>query len=168
MTWSTSPGQLWGAEWLGIVLSSPSGATIGTGFLANVGLVLIADDDPPPVVSAGVALVVEGDEGSVTVQVPVRLSAPLAQTVTVGWATSPGPVPTPGVDFVAAGGTVTFAPGQVAATITVTVLGDVVDEPVVGLRGVEWLGIGLSSPSGATIGTGFLANVGLVLIADDD
>ena len=55
-----------------------------------------------PVVSAGAAVVVEGDEGSTTVQVPVRLSAPSAQTVTVGWATGPGPVPTPGVDFVAA------------------------------------------------------------------
>jgi hypothetical protein len=62
---------------------------------------------------------------------------------------------------------VTFTPGQVAATITVTVLGDVVDEPGQ-LWGAEWLGIALSSPSGATLGTGFLANVGLVLIADDD
>ena len=61
----------------------------------------------------------------------------------------------------------TFAPGQVEATITVTVLGDVVDEPGQ-LWGAEWLGIPLSSPSGRHLGPGFLADVGLVLIVDDD
>ena len=47
-----------------------------------------------PVVSAGAAVVAEGDEGSTTVQVPVRLSAPSAQTVTAGL----GDEPRPGAD----------------------------------------------------------------------
>ena len=39
------PGQLWNAEWGGIVLSAPTNAVLGSGDLARVGFALIVDDD---------------------------------------------------------------------------------------------------------------------------
>ena len=55
----------------------------------------------------------------------------------------------PGVDFVTASGTVTFAAGQTSATITIEVIGDTAVE------GDELFGVSLSSPTGgATIDDG--------------
>ncbi len=161
------PGQLWGAEWLGIGLSSPTNATFGTGLFSRLALLLIVDDDPPPIVTGGAAGVTEGDAGTVTVEVPVHLSAPSGATVTVDWATTAPTQPEPGIDFDAASGTVTFAPGDTEETITLTVHGDTLDEPGQ-LWGAEWLGIGLSSPTNATFGTGLFSRLALLLIVDDD
>jgi Calx-beta domain len=87
----------------------------------------------------------------------VRLSAPSSRVVTVDWATRARSA-TSGVDFVAAGGTLTFAPGQVLGEVRVTVLGDRLYE------GTERFNVILSHPIEATITDG----TGRASIIDDD
>ena len=77
-------GQLWGAEWGAVAFSAPVNATLEAGF-GSLALALIVDDDPPPTVVPG-GCVVEGDEGTTVLAVPVTLSAPSGNTVTVDWA----------------------------------------------------------------------------------
>jgi len=71
--------------------------------------------------------IVEGNSGQSTVRVSVRLAFAATQTVTVNYATADGTA-TAGSDYVASSGTVTFAPGETRATISIPVNGDVAPE----------------------------------------
>jgi hypothetical protein len=110
------------------------------------------------VVSIGDASVTEGN-GPTNVdmgfQVTLDVSSPTP--VTVGFATA-NDTATAGSDYVATSGTLTFAPGETSKTVTVSVIGDVVDELD------ETFFVNLSAPSGATIGDG----QGVGTIIDDD
>src|SRR5262245_44247672 len=75
----------------------------------------------------------------------VSLSLPSASPVTVGFNTRNGTA-LAGSDYVAASGTVTFAPGEVTKPVTVQVNGDTDVEPI------EEFFLDLTSASGATIG----------------
>jgi hypothetical protein len=161
------PGQLWGAEWGGIELSSPSHAVLGSGSSDAIGLFLIVDDDPPPTIIANSVGVTEGNSGSKIATVTVKLSAPSANTVTVNWATASSAQPEPDVDFVAASGVLTFQPGEITKTVPLTVLGDTIDEPG-NAWGAEWAAIVFSSPRNAKFGAEPFSNVSFVLIVDDD
>jgi hypothetical protein len=159
---------LWNAEWGGIVLSNPTNAELPATGLGPLALVLILDDDPPPTIEPGVGIVLEGDAGTTTtVEVPVTLSAPSGQTVTVDWVTAETVQPAPGVDFVAASGTVTFLPGETTKTVAITVHGDNEHEPGQLWR-AEWGAVSFSSPTNATFGNEVLATTGPFLILDDD
>jgi hypothetical protein len=160
------PGVFFGAEWLFVGLT-PTGATLGSDFFAGVAHGFIVDDDPQPTIVGGIGSVVEGDAGTVTLQIPVTLSAPSAATVSVAWATAVSPGLVAGVDFEAASGTVTFAPGDTEEVVSITVHGDEVDEPGV-VFGAEWLFLQLSSPVHASFGSGFFATVAHGFIVDDD
>lgn len=161
------PGQLWDAEWAGLRFHSPTGATIEPG-LGQLGLLLVRDDDPPPTITPLGGLVFEGDDGTTTLLARIDLSAPSGQAVSVDWTTLDElDQPQAGVDFEAATGTLTFAPGETSKTVAVTVIGDTVDEPGQ-LWDAEWGALELSSPSGATFGSGILARLALALIVDDD
>lgn len=88
----------------------------------------------------------------------VTLSQPLAQTVTVDYATMDGTA-TAGQDYVAQNGTLTFAPGVTTQEINIQVLDDSVVESQ------EAFTVVLSNPTGgAMIGTG----TGTGTINDDD
>ena len=121
-------------EWGLVSFSNPSAnATLDTSFY-GLGIFIIVDNDPQPVIHPGVATVLEGDSGSQVVNVPVTLSNPSATPVTVQWTTvdtGAAGIATAGADYVAASGTVTFAPGETTASVPITVLGDVIDEPPV-------------------------------------
>jgi hypothetical protein len=65
-----------------------------------------------------------------------------------------------GVDYDAAGGTVTYAPGQPEATATITIHGDLAIEPD------DLVVVAFHSPSGARLG-GFYG-LGFGVITDDD
>jgi hypothetical protein len=69
------------------------------------------------------AAVTEGDAGPTTAVFAVTLLAPADRTVTVNYATANGTA-TAGSDYVATSGTLTFPPGTVTRTISVTVNGD--------------------------------------------
>jgi hypothetical protein len=101
--------------------------------------------------------------------VPVTLNRASATPVTVNWATrdtGASGIAKAGVDYVAASGTVTFAPGETGKTVPITVLGDTVDEPDL-LYG-EWGLVSFSNvSSNATLDTRFFG-LGLFIIVDDD
>jgi glucose/arabinose dehydrogenase len=111
----------------------------------------------PTAVSVGDVMETEGDAGAVNAVFTVSLSAAVAHTVTVEYATADGTA-LAGADYAVAGGTVTFPPATVTRTISVPVLGDVLDEDD------ETFTVNLSNPVGATIADG----QGMGTIADDD
>ncbi|MEM8963154.1 MAG: CARDB domain-containing protein, partial [Acidobacteriota bacterium] len=79
-------------------------------------------------VSVGDLEVLEGDSGSQQAAVPITLSSPATTAIDVTWSTADGTA-TAGVDYQAAGGTITFQPGEVTLPAQVTILGDVDPEP---------------------------------------
>jgi hypothetical protein len=121
-------------------LSSATNATIAD----NQGGGTIVNDDLPAL-SINNVTVTEGNS-PVTAQFTVTLSASSPQTVTVNYATANGTA-TAGADYTSATGTLTFSPGTTSQTVSVTVLGDLLDEDN------ETLVVNLSSPANATIGT---------------
>lgn len=86
----------------------------------------VIDDDAA--VSVGDATVVEGSSGSSAIVFPVTLSRPVSETVTVDYATRDG-LAVQGEDYVASSGSVSLAPGELEASISVQVLGDEEVEP---------------------------------------
>jgi hypothetical protein len=72
--------------------------------------------------------VIEGDSGTVDAVFTVSLSVASAETVTVDFHTADGTA-TAGDDYTSASDTLAFDPGETSKTITVAVLGDIVDEP---------------------------------------
>ena len=113
------------------------------------------DDDRPRISINDPAEVNEGD-GTNTVTFTVTLSNASDLPVTVAYATANGTA-LAGSDYVAQNGTLTFAPGQTTATITVTILDDAVYE------GPESFSVELSSPTNAVI----LDGSGIATIKDD-
>jgi hypothetical protein len=94
-------------------------------------------------------VVTEGNAGSTNLHVSVTLSQPSTQTVTVQWFTGPAgnaPRADPATDYTAASGTVTFAPGETAKSVTITVHGDTLSEPD------EWITISFNHPTNAKMG----------------
>lgn len=87
----------------------------------------------------------------------VTLSAPSARQVSVSYATADGTA-TAGIDYNTASGVVTFAPGEIRKTITISVLHDSIAE------GSEAFDVVVSNPSGAiltdAIGKGTIADRG--------
>lgn len=155
-------------EWGLIQFSSVSAnATLDPGFF-GLGVFVIVDDDPPTVVPGTVATP-EGNSGSHVVNVPVTLSLPSSTPVTVQWTTldtGAAGIATPGVDYRAASGTVTFAPGQTSQVVPITVYGDTKVEPPA--IGGEWALIRFSGVSAnANVDLRFFG-LGLVVIVDDD
>ncbi|HKA05799.1 MAG TPA: Calx-beta domain-containing protein, partial [Gemmataceae bacterium] len=133
---------------------NPSRPTVTNGRL-NVFKALSAGQTGPGL-SISDASVTEGNTGTVGMVFTVTLSAPSTQPVTVNFATANG---TAGAsDYVSASDTLTFAPGETSKTITVQVIGDVLNEAN------ETFFVNLSSPVNATIADG--QGVGTIL--DDD
>jgi hypothetical protein len=87
----------------------------------------------------------------------VQLSAASGRTVTVAYATA-AVTATSGVDYTAASGTLSFAPGETSKAITVSVIGDRLAEPN------ETFVVNLSGATNSTIGDG----QGLGTILDDE
>lgn len=82
---------------------------------------------PPVGVTISGASVAEGNSGLTQLAFTVTLSAAAATTVTMSYATANGSA-TAGVDYAAATGALTFAPGETSKTIVVDVIGDVTVE----------------------------------------
>jgi aryl-phospho-beta-D-glucosidase BglC (GH1 family) len=133
------------------------GQTVEFGFAGAPGNVT---DEPTHYILNGVALaggaaravsvagnsVTEGDSTPVTAAFAVTLSAPSTAPVTVRYATA-GAEALGGIDYDAAGGTLTFRPGETSKTVSVSVLADVLDEAD------ETFALDLSNPVGAALGT---------------
>jgi hypothetical protein len=134
-------------------LSSPVGATIGDG----QGNGTINNDDPVPSLAAADTIVAEGDVGTATATFTVNLSAASGRTVTVNYATADGTAVAPG-DYTSTGGTLTFTPPTTSQSVSVTVLGDPLDELA------ETFSLNLTGPTNATVADPQATGV----IADDE
>jgi hypothetical protein len=117
-----------------------------------------------PVIEPRGAGILEGDAGTTTLVIPVRLSYSWGETVTAEWDTfvvSGSDIEAaPGSDYVAASGTLTWPADTFVANIEVTINGDDVSE------NDEWLIVTVHDPSHGTIG-GFYG-LAFGLIVDDD
>lgn len=79
----------------------------------------------PPEVSIADVTAVEGDAGTTTaVNFVISLNSPWADPVSVNYATSDGTATAGSNDYVATGGTLTFAPGETSKLVSVTIVGD--------------------------------------------
>jgi hypothetical protein len=120
-------------------------------FLANDGYVVLATSNPvtvqsQPTLSINTVSALEGNSGTTPFTFTVSLSPTSTQTVTVAYATANGTA-TAGSDYVAAIGTLTFAPGVSTQPLAVLVNGDTTAEPN------ETFVVTLSSPTNAVLGT---------------
>ena len=120
--------------------------------------VTVADDDTPTYALSFGESRYEVAEGAGTLAVTVRLAPAAPETVTVGWATVDGTAEAPD-DYTAASGTLVFAAGETAKTVSVAVVDDVRAEET------EVFGVRLSGPTGAALPRPAEVEVG---IADDD
>ncbi|MDD9992391.1 MAG: hypothetical protein OXP75_11370 [Rhodospirillales bacterium] len=114
----------------------------------SLSLTTSADSDPGtglPIISVRDSGAEEGTDG--TVDFEVTMSRANTETVTVNYGTSSGTAQA-GADYVAAAGTLTFAPGETEKTVQVTLLDDAVDE------GRETFRLKLSEAWGAVIADG--------------
>jgi hypothetical protein len=108
-----------------VTLSNPTGAAVAAN--ASAATIHIIDDDPTPALAVGDASVAEGDGGPASALFTVTLSGASSAQVQVNYTTS-DLAATAGVDYVGASGTITFAPGETARTISIAVNGDTVAE----------------------------------------
>jgi Tol biopolymer transport system component len=112
---------------------------------------------PPPPPSASLGPDQSMIEASRAVTFEVTLSGADARAISIDWRTADGSA-TAGEDYRAAGGQVTFAPGQTTAFISVEVLGDSVREAD------ETFSIELANPQNAKLGR---ARAQLTILNDD-
>jgi glucose/arabinose dehydrogenase len=137
-----------------VTLSGPVGATLADGSATGT----LTNDDAAPLPTLSIADVsVTEPTSNTAVTFTVTLSAPSAQTVSVAWATA-NLTATAGQDYTAASGTLTFTPGVVTRTLSVTIRSDSRDELL------EQFAVNLSAPVNATIADG----QAIGSIVDDD
>ncbi|MCE9527114.1 MAG: FG-GAP-like repeat-containing protein [Planctomycetales bacterium] len=110
-------------EYLYVNLTGATGAALG---YSTQGYGTIVDNEPR--LSINDASITEGNSGTKLMTFTVTLSAAYDQTVTVNYATQ-NYTATSGSDYVAKSGTLTFNPGQLTQTFTVTINGDKQKEP---------------------------------------
>jgi hypothetical protein len=134
-------------------LSNPTNATI----VKSDGIGTIYDNDPLPTLSIDNPSITEGDSGTSPMNFTVTLAGATAQTVTVAYATVAGTATAPS-DYTNTSGTLTFNPSVTSRTISVPIVGDLVNEPT------ESFTLRLSNPTNATI----LKSDGIGTIYDND
>jgi urease beta subunit len=89
---------------------------------------IVNDDQAPSVIKVNDVSMAEGNAGQTAFGFTVSLAAPQPGRVTVDFATADGTGTAPG-DYAATSGTLTFAAGETAKTVTVQVNGDTTVEP---------------------------------------
>ena len=124
----------------------------------RTGVVTILDDDEPRI-SIQNASAPEGNSGTTIFTFNVSLSTAYDQAVTVNYATADGTATVADHDYVAASGTLTFAPGETTKTITIEVVGDTTPE----LDETFFVNLG-----GASTNALIIHGQGLGTIGDDD
>ncbi len=111
------------SETFSVVLSNPINANLSD----DIGLGTIVDDDTATIALGVSQSILEGDAGSTSITFTVSLSTLTAFTVTVDYATQSGvggAFATPGIDYAATSGTLTFQPGDMTKTFTVLIYGE--------------------------------------------
>lgn len=139
-------------ETFSLFLGTPTGTCAATVTDGEAVGTIRNDDGPstPPTpnvqITIGSRRVKEGDDLTRPCFLPVTLSVPATQTVTVKYATADGTA-TEDSDYAKNSGTLTFTPGVIEQRVEITVFGDTINDQ--GRR--ETVLVNLSSPTGATI-----------------
>ena len=107
-------------EKFALVLSSPTGATLGNGR----GTCTIVDDDGAPTLSINDISLTEGNSGTKKATFTLILSSLSGKEVSLNYATQDRSA-SAGSDYLNLGGTLTFAPGEKSKTVSVTIKGDI-------------------------------------------
>jgi sugar lactone lactonase YvrE len=115
-----------GTETFTVALSAPTGGAVLAG--ASSTLVTVSDDESRPYVSISDVRINEGQTGTTEAQFLVSLTNASTETVTVNYATGDGTA-SAASDFVAASGTLTFAPLVTSQLVKVKINGDYAVEP---------------------------------------
>jgi arylsulfatase A-like enzyme len=121
------------------------------------GVATIINDEALPSISVADVSSLEGNTGTKAFPFLVTLSGPSAYPVTVSYATADDTARS-GADYIAASGTVTFAPLETSRPVSVSVIGDTAYEASERFR------LNLSNPTGASI----LDGQGIGTITNDD
>lgn len=125
---------------------------------------IVTPDVSPPRAAIGDVRVAEGNNGTSEAQFTVTLSKPYELPVAIAFDTADGTA-TAGSDYQAVSGTLNFAPGETTKTISVPILGDLLDESD------ETFVVNLSNPLNATLiddqAVGTIANDEAVLTVND-
>jgi hypothetical protein len=124
------------------VIARPANAALGTARAIG----RIADYAPPPRISVGDVSLNEGNSGRSDATFTITLSAASVKTVTVAYATADLSATLADSDYVAASGTLTFAPGETRKTVNVGINGDRK------LESNETFSFTLSAPTNADLG----------------
>ncbi len=126
----------------------------------NTAIIEIFDSSKPLELSIQETLnITEGDSGTTNALFTVTLSAATSRTVTVNYTTF-GLEATAGADYQEVSGTLTFNPGVRTQTISVPIIGDLLDE------NNEDFWVTLENPTNATLASTFSQSVGLILDND--
>ena len=147
-----------GPETLRVLLAVPPGslATLGS---RNSSTITVIDAQTARVQLGAPAYSVSESAG--VLSIPVSRMGPTTQVSTVNWTAAPGTALGGGVDYTAAGGTLTFPAGSTAPqTITIGITGDLLSEPTKTFTVVL-----TTASAGTQIGT---PGVALVTLVDDD
>ena len=123
---------------------SASGGDYGT--VTGAVAVTVADDEAASSFAVAPASVTEGNTGTSDLTFAITLMPAADRAATVAWSATngPGDDATPGVDYTAASGTLSFAAGETEKSATVKVAGDQIDEDD------ETLTVTLSAASGVS------------------
>jgi hypothetical protein len=143
-----------GDETINLNLANPVNVLLGD----TQAVATIADDDPLPGLSIGDVVITEGNSGTKNLTFTVSLSAVSGRTVSVQYATTDDTA-TAGSDYIATSGTLSFSPGWISRTFTVTANGDALVELD------EQLLVNLSAATNATIDD---AQGEAILLNDDE
>lgn len=109
-----------GDEIFYVYLSNPVNVTI----VDNQAIGTILNDDVRPTITIDDKSITEGNKGRKSLVFTVSLTSPSTEWISVNFATANGTARVSDSDYIAASGTVWFAPGQTTATITVQIRGD--------------------------------------------
>ena len=143
-----------GAETVNLTLGSPSGVTLGQ---QSSALLTIEDNETQSALSINDVSAIEGDSGTANASFTIALSPASSKTVTVNCVTDNGTAGA-GSDYLSAGSSLTFTPGETSKSITVPINGDTEVEPN------ETFFVNLSNAANATIND----NQGIGTIVNDD
>ncbi len=148
--------QVEGNETVNLTLSNPTnGGTLGAGRRA---LLIITDNDTYGTLNFKTVTFTVAESGP-TATITVTRSANTTHTVGVSYATSNNTA-TAGQDYVAASGTLSFAPGQATRTFTIPIINDTAKD------GNESVNLTLNNPTGGVVlGQGKRA---ILTITDND
>ena len=111
-------------ETFGIDLSGELNATIGRARAQAT----IVDNDPSPNLVVGDLSIVEGNSGTKSANVTLSLSKPSGKSISLQYTTADGTARA-GSDYVAANGSLVFAPGETQKVAAIQVTGDTIFEP---------------------------------------